>query len=224
MRPHLRLLSVITVLFLLSVSVSVSAQAPFEDVDDDDVFADDVRWMWDNGITFGCNPPANTLYCPDDDTTRAEDAAFFHRFAESRAVDAGWLVGHPIGDFVLGIDLPGLIRDWVERNQDELEGDRGPRGEQGPRGLRGPQGVKGPGRPEGPAGPEGDAGLSAYDVAVLAGFDGTEEEWLASLEGPQGEQGPMGVQGDPGPQGIRVPRATPGRREIRDPLVRWSAG
>lgn len=35
-------------------------------------------------------------------------------------------------------------------------------------------------------------GYSAYEVAVLNGYTGTEEEWLESLVGPQGEQGPEG--------------------------------
>lgn len=39
-------------------------------------------------------------------------------------------------------------------------------------------------------GPAGADGASAYDVAVAQGFVGTEEEWLASL---QGEPGPAGA-------------------------------
>lgn len=42
---------------------------------------------------------------------------------------------------------------------------------------------------EGPRGPRGFDGMSAYDVAVMNGFVGTEEEWLASLEGPPGPAG-----------------------------------
>ncbi len=38
-------------------------------------------------------------------------------------------------------------------------------------------------------------GKSAYEIAVMNGFDGTEQEWLASLIGPQGIQG---KQGEPG--------------------------
>lgn len=38
-------------------------------------------------------------------------------------------------------------------------------------------------------------GASAYKVAVDNGFEGTEEEWLASLVGPNGPQGVQGVQG-----------------------------
>ena len=43
--------------------------------------------------------------------------------------------------------------------------------------------------------------LSAYGIAVKHGYAGTEEEWLASLrgpEGPAGETGPQGPQGVPG--------------------------
>ena len=35
-------------------------------------------------------------------------------------------------------------------------------------------------------------GLSAYEVAVVNGFSGTEEEWLASLKGEKGEPGVAG--------------------------------
>lgn len=35
----------------------------------------------------------------------------------------------------------------------------------------------------------GTRGYSAYEVAVLNGYTGTEQEWLDSLVGPQGEPG-----------------------------------
>ena len=47
----------------------------------------------------------------------------------------------------------------------------------------------------------GADGKSAYEVAVDAGFVGTQEEWLLSLQGdpgPEGAEGPAGPQGDPG--------------------------
>lgn len=53
----------------------------------------------------------------------------------------------------------------------------------------------------------GKPGLSAYEIAVADGFEGTEEEWLASLVGPQGEQG---IQGEQGEQGIQGPRGDTG--------------
>ena len=39
----------------------------------------------------------------------------------------------------------------------------------------------------------GSDGLSAYQVAVVNGFIGTESEWLASLVGPAGATGPAGA-------------------------------
>lgn len=44
-------------------------------------------------------------------------------------------------------------------------------------------------------------GKSAYQIAVDHGFVGTEEEWLASLQGEDGEPGPQGDPGPPGPEG-----------------------
>lgn len=42
---------------------------------------------------------------------------------------------------------------------------------------------------------KGDPGLSAYEVAVEEGFEGTLEEWLDSLKGEVGEQGEDGERG-----------------------------
>ncbi len=47
-------------------------------------------------------------------------------------------------------------------------------------------------------GTPGADGLSAYQIAVNAGFTGTESEWIASLKGAQGDQGIQGEKGDPG--------------------------
>jgi len=54
---------------------------------------------------------------------------------------------------------------------------------------------------DGTNGIDGVNGLSAYEVAVGAGFVGTEAEWLASLVGPQGVQGVQGIQGIQGNTG-----------------------
>jgi sugar lactone lactonase YvrE len=43
------------------------------------IFADDIAWVGQAGITFGCNPPANDNYCPSDDLTRGQLAAMFVR-------------------------------------------------------------------------------------------------------------------------------------------------
>ncbi len=47
-------------------------------------------------------------------------------------------------------------------------------------------------------------GLSAYQIAVLRGFRGSETEWLASLVGRKGQaiKGDKGDKGDRGDQGL----------------------
>ncbi|ABN78435.1 collagen-like protein [Cereibacter sphaeroides] len=61
--------------------------------------------------------------------------------------------------------------------------------------------------PQGEPGPTGAEGRSAYEVALDAGFVGTEAQWIASLRGPKGDMGdpgpagPKGDTGDAGPQG-----------------------
>lgn len=48
------------------------------------------------------------------------------------------------------------------------------------------------------SGAQGIQGLSAYQVAVQHGFEGTEAEWLISLKGEKGDPGEKGEKGDPG--------------------------
>lgn len=42
---------------------------------------------------------------------------------------------------------------------------------------------------DGEKGDDGDDGKSAYEIAVEQGYSGTEEEWIASLHGEDGEDG-----------------------------------
>lgn len=51
------------------------------------------------------------------------------------------------------------------------------------------------------SGAQGIQGLSAYQVAVQHGFEGTEAEWLISLKGEKGETGPKGEKGNTGEKG-----------------------
>lgn len=51
------------------------------------------------------------------------------------------------------------------------------------------------------SGAQGIQGLSAYQVAVQHGFEGTEAEWLISLKGEKGETGPKGDKGNTGEKG-----------------------
>ena len=107
------------------------------------------------------------------------------------------------------------------RGDDGVDGAQGPQGEQGPAGPQGPQGVagtdgtngadgaegpqgeqgpSGPAGPTGPQGPQGVAGtegadgangLSAYETWLNLGNSGTEQDFIDSLTGPQGETGPL---------------------------------
>lgn len=60
------------------------------------------------------------------------------------------------------------------------------------------------------SGAQGIQGLSAYQVAVQHGFEGTEAEWLISLKGEKGETGPKGDKGDTGEKGATGERGPKG--------------
>ena len=63
----------------------------------------------------------------------------------------------------------------------------------------------------------GKDGKSAYEIAKENGFVGTEEEWLQSLVGPQGEAGPQGPQGQPGKDGINGKDGQDGKDGVPGP-------
>jgi len=48
-------------------------------IDDASVFEKDIDKLSASGITQGCNPPANTKFCPNDTVTRGQMAAFLVR-------------------------------------------------------------------------------------------------------------------------------------------------
>jgi hypothetical protein len=53
-------------------------EGQFKD-DDDSVHQDNIEILFAEGITKGCNPPTNDLYCPLDELTRGQVAAFLRR-------------------------------------------------------------------------------------------------------------------------------------------------
>jgi hypothetical protein len=64
-------------------------------VDDDlSIFEANIDAIAAAGITKGCNPPANTRFCPDDDVTRGQMAAFLRRALGLPAV----VQAIPLGD------------------------------------------------------------------------------------------------------------------------------
>jgi hypothetical protein len=82
-----------TVAVLVAAPTAVWAGHQFTDVPNGHTFHNAIDWMKTNNITVGCNPPANTQYCPDDNVTRGQMAAFMKRLAENQVVDAGTLQG-----------------------------------------------------------------------------------------------------------------------------------
>ncbi|MEA3510924.1 MAG: S-layer homology domain-containing protein [Actinomycetota bacterium] len=88
-RRHLFVLVGILAVGVLAVPGVSWAAGRFDDVPDSNVFVSDIEWLADAGITKGCNPPANTEFCPGSYVTREQMAAFMHRLSggDSRTVD-----------------------------------------------------------------------------------------------------------------------------------------
>ena len=114
-------------------------------------------------------------------------------------------------------------RDGID-GADGEPGAPGKDGERGPQGLQGLPGADGAEGPRGPAGEDGapgapgvdgDDGASAYQVAVNAGFVGSEAEWLDSLVGEEGPRGPAGADGSDGKQGPEGPEGPRGPQGIQ---------
>ena len=60
------------------ILLGLRTPAPFVDTAGS-IFAGDIQWVAEAGITFGCNPPLNDNYCPHDLVTRGQVAAMFVR-------------------------------------------------------------------------------------------------------------------------------------------------
>ncbi len=83
-----RLITVLAVLTAISIPAAVFAAGGHFTDDENSIFESSINWMADSGVTLGCNPPANDHYCPDDNVTRGQMAAFMKRLAENQVVDA----------------------------------------------------------------------------------------------------------------------------------------
>ena len=74
---------VVVVAVLMAVPLTLYASHQFQDVPNSHTFHTAIDFMATNGITQGCNPPANTNYCPDDPVTRGQMAGFLKRFHDT---------------------------------------------------------------------------------------------------------------------------------------------
>lgn len=78
--PKQGLFVALVIAMIMAVMAPITVQAAGGTFTDDDtsIFEADIEWMAANGITFGCNE-AGDLFCPDDDVTRGQMAAFLTR-------------------------------------------------------------------------------------------------------------------------------------------------
>ncbi len=77
----------------------------FDDVTPSNIFYNDIVWLKDQAITLGCNPPENTLFCPEDPVTRGEMAAFLTRALNLSDPGAGdWFTDDDTSVFEADID------------------------------------------------------------------------------------------------------------------------
>jgi hypothetical protein len=81
-RRWVRIAMIVGVTALVVAPLTAAASHSFTDVPDDHTFHENIEWLKDTGVTKGCNPPANTEFCPERFTSRGEMAAFMQRYAQ----------------------------------------------------------------------------------------------------------------------------------------------
>ncbi len=79
------------------------------------VFEGDIEWLASVGVTRGCNPPANTLFCPGDVVTRGQMAAFLHRALGGVLVPSSVVSFADVGASVFEGDIEWLASVGVTR-------------------------------------------------------------------------------------------------------------
>lgn len=97
-----------------------------------------------------------------------------------------WIGGEGDKPTILGyVSDSGIVDNIaVASNIKGQKGDKGDTGEKGDKGDKGEQGSEGF---------QGERGLSAYNIAVGNGFEGTEEEWLVSLNPSEVSKAPNNI-------------------------------
>lgn len=76
------IITLVTLLLVAMVPAAVMAAGTFDD-DDGSIFESHIEWLASAGVTLGCNPAeGNTKFCPNDNVTRGQMAAFMRRFAQ----------------------------------------------------------------------------------------------------------------------------------------------
>lgn len=216
---RVKVIGIVAAIFMILPAAAFAGQR-FDDVGDDNIFKADIEWLAESGVTLGCNPPANTEFCPEDNVTRQQVAAFMHRLADSRAVDAGTLEGYTAEELMSAgpagpagpagaqgpagpMGIAGEPGADGAAGADGFDGKPGAQGEPGEPGRDGVDGIDGAPGQQGPAGPVGEQGLvgetGSRGEPGLPGAPG--QQGATGEQGLQGEQGQQGIQGPAGPQG-----------------------
>jgi hypothetical protein len=77
------------------------------------VFLRDVEWIAASGITMGCNPPDNDMFCPTDPVTRGQMAAFLNRALELPTGSGSGFTD--VGGSVFSADIEAIAAAGITR-------------------------------------------------------------------------------------------------------------
>lgn len=114
-RPRIRArwLIIGTIIANLAIPTAVLAAGGAFTDDDTSVFETDIEWLAASGVTQGCNPPDNTLFCPEDEVTRGQMAAFMRRFAQYIGAEDGTPAEADNADTLDGLDSTALVSSGI---------------------------------------------------------------------------------------------------------------
>src|SRR5690606_22174135 len=134
-------IAVVSTAILLAVGSVAVAAHNFTDVDEGNIFHDDIAWMAENGITYGYG---DGTYGPKDFMTREQMAAFMHRLYDR--------IQRDIPEVPDLSELAVEVFNEIESGGVEVIGVEGPQGPPGPKGDKGDPGLQGPQGPKGVSG------------------------------------------------------------------------
>ncbi len=118
----LKRLAVTAVIGAVMVPTAVIAAGGAFTDDDTSVFEANIEWLAASGVTAGCNPPDNTQFCPDDNVTRGQMAAFMQRFAQYISAEDGTPAEADNADTLDGLDSADLLPVIAAKSGDHAHG------------------------------------------------------------------------------------------------------
>lgn len=109
---RIRIVAVAFLLVLGVASVGTASASGFFSDDDDSIHLRSIEAIADEGITRGCNPPTNDLYCPSATVTREQMASFLVRALD---LPAGSAVFTDIAESPHAADIAALATAGITR-------------------------------------------------------------------------------------------------------------